>query len=362
MSDPVRQGLHARLKHWGLSILGTSSAALAVTAAPAAESTAPLNYFLHAAGPASAPTLLLGWVFTAICVGVCLIIAVLLAIAILRPRPPVLPDNVGALAATQGGINWIYIGVGVSTVVLIAMLVYALITLERVAAPNDPPTLTITVTAYDWWWKVAYDDAPDSSQRFVTANEIHIPVGEPVRVKLDSADVIHAFWVPTLAGKTQTIPGQTNEQWIQADHPGVYRGQCSQFCGAQHAHMAFEVIAQNRADFAAWSAQQAKPHASTSSPTSMASSSVAAGQKLFEERCAGCHTVRGSLAVGAQAPDLTHLDSRRLIAAGMLPNTAANQLDWITHAQQIKPESMMPSMILSRDEATDLSAFLATLQ
>ncbi|MGA7813908.1 c-type cytochrome, partial [Caballeronia sp.] len=204
----------------------------------------------------------------------------------------------------------------------------------------------------------AYDDAADPSQRFVTANEIHIPVGEPVRIRLNSADVIHAFWVPILAGKTQTIPGQTNEQWIQADHPGVYRGQCSQFCGAQHAHMAFEVIAQSRADFAAWSAQQAKPHL----PTSLASPSVAAGQKVFNERCAGCHTIRGSLAEGVQAPDLTHLDSRRLIAAGMLRNTAANQLDWITHAQQIKPESMMPSMILNPDEATDLSAFLATLK
>ena len=358
MIVPVHLRPHVRFKHLGLSLLATALMTLAVTAAPAAEPAAPLNYFLHAAGPASAPTLHLDWVFTAICVGVCLIIALLLTIAILRPRPPVHPDGVRGLVATQGGMNWIYIGVGVSTVVLIAMLVYALITLERVAAPNDPPTLTITVTAYDWWWKVAYDDAADSSQRFVTANEIHIPVGEPVRVKLDSADVIHAFWVPTLAGKTQTIPGQTNEQWIQADQPGVYRGQCSQFCGAQHAHMAFEVIAQNRADFAAWSAQQAKPHSSIS----IASPSVAAGQKLFEERCAGCHTVRGSLAEGVQAPDLTHLDSRRLIAAGMLPNTAANQLDWITHAQQIKPESMMPSMVLSRDEATDLSAFLATLQ
>jgi cytochrome c oxidase subunit II len=332
--------------------------ALAFTSASAAERASPLNYFLHAVGPASAPTLRLGWVFTAICVVVCLIIAMLLAIAILRPRPPVLPDNVHVLAATQSGMSWIYIGVGVSTVVLIAMLIYALITLERVAAPNDPPTLTITITAYDWWWKVAYDDAVDSSQRFVTANEIHIPVGEPIRVKLDSADVIHAFWVPTLAGKTQTIPGQTNEQWIQADQPGVYRGQCSQFCGAQHAHMAFEVIAQSRADFAAWSMQQAKAR----SQPSVTSASATAGQKLFDERCAGCHAIRGSLAAGTQAPDLTHLDSRRLIAAGMLPNTAANQLDWITHAQQIKPESMMPSMILNHDEAADLSAFLATLQ
>jgi cytochrome c oxidase subunit 2 len=114
------------------------------------------------------------------------------------------------------------------------------------------------VTAYDWRWKVAYDDAPDASARFVTANEIHIPTGEPVRFKLNSADVIHTFWVPRLAGKTQAIPGQTNEQWLQADVPGVYRGQCSQFCGAQHAHMAFEVIAESRANFAAWFAQQAR--------------------------------------------------------------------------------------------------------
>jgi cytochrome c oxidase subunit 2 len=122
--------------------------------------------------------------------------------------------------------------------------------------------------------------------------------------------------------------------------------------------MAFEVIAQSRADFAAWSAQQAQPHAqpSTSSPP------IAAGQKLFDERCAGCHAIRGSSAQGAQAPDLTHLNTRRLIAAGMLANTAANQLDWITRAQQIKPESMMPSMILSHQEAADLSAFLATLR
>jgi cytochrome c oxidase subunit II len=358
MSDPLRPGLHARFKHRALSVLGACFIALVAKGTPAAETAAPLNYFLHAAGPASAPTLLLGWVFAIICVGVSLIVAVLLAIAILRPRPPLLPDDVRALTATEGGMRWIYIGVAVSTAVLIAMLVYALITLERVAAPNDPPTLTITITAYDWWWRVAYNDAPDSTQRFVTANEIHIPVGEPVRVKLDSADVIHAFWVPSLAGKTQTIPGQTNEQWIQADRPGIYRGQCSQFCGAQHAHMAFEVIAQSRADFAAWSTQQAKARLQPGAK----SASATAGRKLFDERCAGCHAIRGSLAAGTQAPDLTHLDSRRLIAAGMLPNTAANQLDWITHAQQIKPESMMPSMILNHDEAADLSAFLATLQ
>ncbi|WP_438392527.1 cytochrome c oxidase subunit II [Caballeronia sp. DA-9] len=314
---------------------------------------APLNYFLHAAGPAAAPTLTLDWIFTAICVLVCVIVGVLLIVAILRRRANGPLDQ---LVPGNDGMRWIVIGVGLSVPVLVAMLVYALVTLNRVATPAETPALTITVTAYDWWWKVAYDDAADASLRFVTANEIHIPAGEPVRIKLKSADVIHTFWVPRLAGKTQAIPGQTNEQWLQADVPGVYRGQCSQFCGAQHAHMAFEVVAENRAEFAAWSAAQARV------PASSNNANVSAGKTLFLDKCAGCHAVRGSDAQGTQAPDLTHLDSRRLIAAGTLTNTAENQLAWITGAQRIKPDSLMPGIALKREEAANLSAYLATLK
>jgi cytochrome c oxidase subunit 2 len=314
---------------------------------------APLNYFLHAAGPAAGPTLRLDWVFTAICVAVCVIVGGLLIVAILRRRPDA---PLHQLARGTSGLRWIVIGVSLSVPVLVAMLVYALFTLDRVATPAQTPALTITVTAYDWWWKVAYDDVPVESLRFVTANEIHIPTGEPVRVKLKSADVIHTFWVPKLAGKTQAIPGQTNEQWLQADIPGVYRGQCSQFCGAQHAHMAFEVVAESRGDFSAWSAQQARVAAITND------AATTAGKALFLDKCAGCHAIRGSDAQGAQAPDLTHLNSRRLIAAGTLANNAQNQLAWITGAQRIKPDSLMPSIALKRDEATSLSAYLATLK
>jgi cytochrome c oxidase subunit 2 len=314
---------------------------------------APLNYFLHAAGPAAGPTLRLDWIFTAICVAVCVIVGGLLSAAILRRRPDV---PLHQLAHGTSGLRWIVIGVGLSVPVLVAMLVYALFTLNQVATPAETPALTITVTAYDWWWKVAYDDAPDASAHFVTANEIHIPTGEPVRFKLKSADVIHTFWVPRLAGKTQAIPGQTNEQWLQADAPGVYRGQCSQFCGAQHAHMAFEVIAESRADFAAWSAEQAR------APDMPNDAAVTAGKALFLDKCAGCHAIRGTDAQGAQAPDLTHLNSRRLIAAGTLSNTAQNQLAWITGAQRIKLDSLMPSIALKRDEAASLSAYLATLK
>jgi cytochrome c oxidase subunit 2 len=329
------------------------SAALMLTATPDRIDKAPLNYFFHAAGPASIPTMRLGWVLTAVAVTVTLMIAGLLIAAIVRRRPPAPP---GSLIAESGGMRWVYIGTGVSSIALLAMLVYILITLESVASPAGHPQLTITVTAYDWWWKVDYADDPDPARNFSTANEIHIPVGEPVKVLLKSADVVHAFWVPRLAGKTQTIPGQTSEQWLQADEAGIYRGQCSQFCGAQHAHMAFEVIAQNAADFDAWRASQGR---AADEPAGDAV--VAHGQHLFAERCAGCHSIRGTDAAGLQAPDLTHLGSRRTLAAGTLTNTPDHLLDWIEHAQQIKPESLMPDIALTSAEAAALSAYLATL-
>jgi cytochrome c oxidase subunit 2 len=332
-----------------------STSALAVTVAANRADAAPLDYFLHAAGPAAIPTQRLGWALTALCAGVTLLVAALLAFALLHRRAAAQP---GSLVSGRGGLRWVYAGTGISCVLLLGALIYTLFTLYTVAAPRREPALTITVTAYDWWWRIDYADSPDPARNFATANEIHIPTGAPVRVQLKSADVIHAFWVPQLAGKTQTIPGQTNEQWIEADQPGIYRGQCSQFCGAQHAHMAFEVIAQRPTDFDAWRAAQAQAAAA---PAPHEAAALAAGRKLFGERCAGCHTVRGTAAAGSHAPDLTHLDSRRLIAAGTLANTPENQLDWIRHAQRIKPDSLMPGIVLSAAEAAELSAYLATL-
>ncbi|SAK65005.1 cytochrome c oxidase subunit II [Caballeronia ptereochthonis] len=324
----------------------------ALACAPGAHADAPLNYFLHADGPAAMPTMHLGWALAALAVAVALIVSVLLAGAILRKRPPPTELDARHVQAEGGGLHWVWIGTGISSVALFAALAYVLVTLESVASPRREPGLTIAVTAYDWWWRIDY--VRGGKPEVTTANEIHIPVGEPVKIELRSADVVHAFWVPRLAGKTQTIPGIVNEQWIEADRAGVYRGQCSQFCGAQHAHMAFEVIAEPHARFDAWYAAQALPHASEAS--------ARAGEKLFLDRCAGCHAVRGSDANGRQAPDLTHLNSRRLIAAGALPNTAQDQLDWIQHAQRIKPDSLMPSIALSPADAIALSAYLRTLQ
>ncbi|MEO8767642.1 MAG: c-type cytochrome, partial [Nitrosospira sp.] len=252
------------------------------------------------------------------------------------------------------GLRWIYIGTGISTCILFGLVIYSIMALNEVAKPAHTPTVTLTVTGYDWWWKIEYDHA-DPSQRFITANELHVPVGQPVLVKLKSADVIHAFWVPKLAGKTQMIPGLTNQQWIQADVPGVYAGQCTQFCGAGHAHMGFEVVAESAADFEKW--QDAQRQAASVAPMSLNDS----GHKLFMDRCAGCHAIRGTHATGQHAPDLTHLNSRRWLAAGLLTNTPENLMKWIVNAQQLKPGSRMPSIALSESEKSALALFLSNL-
>ena len=331
----------------GLATTTPISAALAETK----NEVAPLNYFLHSYGPASTPTMHLGWVFVALLIAIFVTIALLLVWAIVHKRPPIDPPSIDR---EDKGMLWIYIGTGVSTCILFALAVYSLVTLNVISKPTHAPALTLTVTGYDWWWKVEYED-DDPTRRFVTANEIHIPVGVPVLVKLKSADVIHAFWVPMLAGKTQMIPGLTNQQWLQADTEGVYRGQCTQYCGVQHAHMGLEVVAQSNAEFRKWQDAQRRS-AVTASVTGIDS-----GKQLFLDRCAGCHTIRGTEAVGAHAPDLTHLKSRRLIAGGLLTNTPDHLVKWITHTQDLKPGARMPSVELTPTEISSLSAFLSTL-
>lgn len=309
----------------------------------------PLAYFLRSKGPAAHPVLRLDWILTAICCLVCVIIAAMLIVAMFRRRRKADPRTL----ETTSGLGFVYVGGAISTLALLGIGVYMLVVLAEVADPPSEPALTVTVTAYDWWWKFDYGDGPS---HFTTANELHIPVGVPVLVRLKSADVIHAFWVPELSGKTQAIPGVTNRQWIQADRPGIFRGQCTQYCGVQHAHMALEVHAQSQTDFARWMSAQQSP------APAPATVQAVRGAKLFKERCAGCHAVRGSGSAGVQAPDLTHVLSRRLIAAGTVVNTPENLMDWVQHVQEIKPGTLMPDMKFSPTETNDMSAYLATLR
>lgn len=303
----------------------------------------PLNYFTNIAGPAAEPTMVLGWVFAGIATAVCIIIAVLLLVAMYRKR-----DSEDDFAASgKRGVRWIGIGTAISAAVLLGMAVYSLVVLNETAYPLQKPGLVIKVTGYDWWWRVEYEG-------FETANEIHIPVGEPVLVKLNSADVIHAFWVPKLAGKTQMIPGLNNQQWLQADKPGVYYGKCTQFCGWQHAHMDFLVIAEPRADYDKWVAAQKQP--------AKILAKADAGQRIFMRECSGCHAINGTKANGEHGPDLTHLASRKMIAAGMLPNSRENVMDWVEHVQEIKPGARMPEFKFNANDKQALANYLESLQ
>jgi cytochrome c oxidase subunit 2 len=316
----------------------------------------PLSY-LTAAGTRAADTAPLTWFTLIVSVLVCVIVALLVWMASRRFR------NSGGAAETKAvpvergadGFPWIKWGLILSAVPLAITLVWTMAVLAQVAGPPANVQLAITVTAHQYWWQATYDGAAPG-QHFSTADEIHIPVGVPVLVRLRGADVIHSFWVPKLAGKTDAIPGQNNVTWLQADKPGRYRGQCAEYCGLQHAKMAFEVIAEPRAQFDRWRAHQLE-----AAPVPVADIERN-GAAVFGRRCASCHAIRGTAATGAIGPDLTHLKDRRLIGAGALPNTVGAVAGWVQSPQTIKPGSTMPDQHLSGPELSAVSAYLETLK
>jgi cytochrome c oxidase subunit 2 len=206
----------------------------------------------------------------------------------------------------------------------------------RPVPPRD--ALIVGVTGHMWWWEVRYRD-PATGAEVVTANEIRIPVGRPVYFGLGSADVIHSFWVPSLGGKMDMLPGRVQHLQLQADRPGTWRGQCAEYCGEQHARMALHVVALEPAQFDAWLAAQARP-AAVAAP----SGEVARGREAFlAHRCNACHTVRGVSEESRLGPDLTHVGSRLHLGAGTVPNEPAQLAAWVAHTQQLKPGARMPS-------------------
>lgn len=275
---------------------------------------------------------------------------VLVGVLLRRARTPLPETPIGGAS----GEAWISIGVGVSTLVLIGLVVWSTVTMAKISRPPEKPDLTVAITAHRWWWEATYVTG-DLSQTFATANEIHIPVGKSVRFTLYSPDVIHSFWAPALGGKTDVIPGQTNVTWLKAQHVGSYRGQCAEYCGKQHAHMAFAVIADKPQVFADWLAAQAKPAAAPQGEAAQE------GQAVFLRHCAVCHAVRGTGAGGRVGPDLTHLMTRHTLAAGTIPNNPGWLSAWVADPQHIKPGSLMPDMRLSGAELASLRAYLQTL-
>ncbi|MFL6195124.1 MAG: cytochrome c oxidase subunit II [Thermoanaerobaculia bacterium] len=312
---------------------------------------------IDSAGPQAAHIEDLWWLMFWVCSAVFVAVMMAMGIAITRRRGGVgdAPESI-ALETRRRMNRTVGVALALTVVILFVLLVASVSTGRAVASLSAPRAPIIKVTGKQWWWQVEYiDKVPARS--LTTANEIHIPTGKPVLVRLESSDVIHSFWVPNLHGKRDAIPGHESEIWIQADHPGVYRGQCAEFCGFQHAHMGLEVIAESPERFAAWYNAQLLPSALPATPVEQR------GRQLVQSLpCALCHNIQGTQAGGRVGPDLTHLASRRTLAAGTLPNTPGNLAGWIVDPQTIKPGNHMPANNLPSSDLQALLAYLGSLK
>ena len=249
-------------------------------------------------------------------------------------------------------------GAVAATALILAVFLTLNWQLERaIASPKQGDVLSVDVIGHQWWWEIQYPDSLRPSNWITTANEVHIPVHRRVRLRMTSRDVIHSFWVPNLSGKKDLVPGRVTETWFEADSPGVYRGQCAEFCGHQHANMALLVVAHRPDEFREWVSAQRAPAAEPSD------SLREEGKHVFlSASCSLCHSIAGTPAFGRIGPDLTHVGSRRTIAAGTLPNTRGHLAGWILDPQRIKPGAYMPPNGLDPRQLEALLAYVGGLK
>jgi cytochrome c oxidase subunit II len=321
---------------------------------------------LAPAGPQAQRISVLMWFLFATGGAVYLFVMAALALAVLRGRRRRLEE--GLMPETREGPlpepdprgeavrrRAVTAAVAVTTVILLAVTAGSYLTGKAIATvPADP--LTVKVIGHQWWWDFEYQD-PIPNRHVRSANELYIPVGRPVHFQITSGDVIHSFWVPNLHGKRDAIPGQVSVEWFQADAPGEWRGQCAEFCGFQHAHMAFTVTALPEAEFDAWYERQLQPAPAPATPEQRL------GQTVFlSSPCAVCHTIGGTTAGGRVGPELTHVGSRRSLAAGTLENTKGHMMGWVSNSQEIKPGNRMPPNPMSPEELHAVIDYLQSLK
>lgn len=310
---------------------------------------------LSPGGPAAAALADLWWVLFWIAGAVFVAVIVLLILSVVRQRDVPLAGDLWTGERLGGGGNLLVIVGGVvvpAIVALVLMILMITVGVDVRALGNPSSALTVEVTGHKFWWDVRYPDAEVRS-----ANELQIPVGEPVEVRLTSADVIHSFWVPQLGGKMDMTPGEENVLRIQADEPGTYRGMCTEYCGIQHAHMHFVVVARPAQEFDTWLEDRASP------PEEPAEPLVQQGLEVFEDaQCVQCHTVDGVSPPTDVGPDLTDVGGRRTLGAGMMENNTGNLSGWILDPQGLKPGNRMPPSNLSGEELHALVAYLESLE
>ena len=311
------------------------------------------------AGPHAERLLDLWWVMIAVCGTVFLLLLAFFLWALVRaPRgtaatPPDLSSLVNPEKRARIGVA---VAVAASAAGLVFLMLASFVT-DRALAKLGPPELQVDITGHQWWWDLKYNDPADPAKNFGTANELHVPVGKTVLLRLRADDVIHSFWVPNLAGKKDLIPGREATLVFSAKKAGTYRGQCAEFCGLQHAKMAFVVVAEPPEEYEAWAAAQRKP-----APEPKGADEQRGRELFVAGRCAMCHAIQGTPANGRRAPDLTHLMSRKTLAAGVLPNSVGHLAGWILDPQGIKPGVNMPANPMPPDELHALLAYLGTLK
>jgi cytochrome c oxidase subunit 2 len=307
-------------------------------------------------GPEATSLERLFWIFLAVLGAIWLATMIAVAVSLVRRRTELASDPLATNARTERRMTVVVSVLVALTVIVVAALTAVSYGAQRSLFGHKDGVVTIKVIGHQWWWEFQYEDE-QPSRTFTTANEFHIPVGEPILIKLEASDVIHSFWVPSLAGKLDLIPGRQNQIQIQADRPGIYRGQCAEFCGLQHAHMGLLAIAESREAFERWRDRQIAPAEPPRDPESQR------GQQVFvTQPCLMCHRIRGTSAGGRVAPDLTHLGSRRMIAGGTLETTRGNIAAWIVDPHGIKPGVHMPVVKLEPGDIQPLATYLEGLK
>jgi cytochrome c oxidase subunit 2 len=315
---------------------------------PISQSVPILQSVLSPHGAQAGQIATLAWVLFAVAAVVLLLVVIAAGLA-LRGAP-------GVRRVLAGERTVVAFGLVTPVVVLTALLGYGVFLMRAQLAPVAADAVRIELTGLQWWWRVDYAEA--GAPPIASANEVRIPVGRPVLFTLKAADVIHSFWVPSLGGKVDMIPGRATQLRLTAERPGIYRGQCAEYCGGPHALMALDVIALDPSEYEAWRAREARPARAPEDEQERN------GQHLFlAAGCGTCHAIRGTAATGSIGPDLTHFGGRRSVGIDTLPLTAAHVTRFIHDGQHIKPGNRMPEFrIFSADEHAALAAYLLSLR